>query len=76
MANGGDYLKSPDLLPVTHQQRNIGTFGFAVIWVGMAIVLAAFAIGGSGYYEFVIADGNFSDNDRFCFNRRIYDVNR
>ena len=48
MANGGDYLKSPDLLPVTHQKRSIGTFGFAVIWIGMAIVLAAFAIGGSG----------------------------
>jgi nucleobase:cation symporter-1, NCS1 family len=47
MANDGDYLKSPDLLPVTHQQRSVGTFGFAVIWVGMAIVLAAFAIGGS-----------------------------
>ncbi|WP_432363377.1 NCS1 family transporter [Sporosarcina sp. UB5] len=47
MANGGDYLKSPDLLPVTHQKRSVGTFGFAVIWIGMAIVLAAFAIGGS-----------------------------
>lgn len=47
MANGGDYLKSPDLLPVTHQNRSVGPFGFAVIWVGMAIVLAAFAIGGS-----------------------------
>lgn len=47
MANGGDYLKSPDLLPITHQNRSVGAFGFAVIWVGMAIVLAAFAIGGS-----------------------------
>lgn len=47
MASGGNYLKSPDLLPVTHKQRSIGTFGFAVIWIGMAIVLAAFAIGGA-----------------------------
>ncbi|MEK5333354.1 NCS1 family transporter [Lysinibacillus sp. FSL W8-0992] len=47
MEHDGNYLKSPDLLPVTHQQRNIGTFGFAVIWIGMAIVLAAFAIGGA-----------------------------
>ncbi|MGE8003376.1 NCS1 family transporter [Lysinibacillus sp. NPDC093216] len=47
MERDGNYLKSPDLLPVTHQQRNIGTFGFAVIWIGMAIVLAAFAIGGT-----------------------------
>jgi len=48
MTNGGDYLKSPDLLPVKHKERSVGTFGFAVIWIGMAIVLAAFAIGGSG----------------------------
>ena len=48
MARGGDYLKSPDLLQVTHKKRIVGTFGFAVIWIGMAIVLAAFAIGGSG----------------------------
>lgn len=47
MTSGGNYLKSPDLLPVTHQKRSVGTLGFAVIWIGMAIVLAAFAIGGS-----------------------------
>ncbi len=41
-------MKSPDLLPISHEDRNIGPFGFAVIWVGMAIVLAAFAIGGAG----------------------------
>ena len=43
-----NYLKSPDLLPIKYEDRNIGAFGFAVIWVGMAIVLAAFAIGGGG----------------------------
>ncbi|WP_050615049.1 NCS1 family transporter [Bacillus testis] len=43
-----NYLQSPDLLPVGHGGREISTFGFAVIWVGMAIVLAAFAIGGGG----------------------------
>lgn len=43
-----NYLKSPDLLPIKGNERNIGMFGFAVIWVGMAIVLAAFAIGGGG----------------------------
>lgn len=47
MAKKSNYLKSPDLLPIGQSERNIGTFGFAVIWVGMAIVLAAFAIGGS-----------------------------
>lgn len=43
-----NYLKSPDLLPVTYENRNIGMLGFGVIWVGMAIVLAAFAIGAGG----------------------------
>ncbi|MER2122360.1 MAG: nitrate reductase, partial [Solibacillus sp.] len=43
-----NYLKSPDLLPVTHENRSIGMMGFGVIWVGMAIVLAAFAIGAGG----------------------------
>ncbi|WP_431027435.1 NCS1 family transporter [Lysinibacillus sp. LZ02] len=48
MESKGNYLKSPDLLPVTHAKRVISPFGFSVIWVGMAIVLAAFAIGGGG----------------------------
>ncbi|MFC5712874.1 NCS1 family transporter [Thalassorhabdus alkalitolerans] len=42
------YLKSPDLLPVKHSGKKISTFGFSVMWVGMAVVLAAFAIGGEG----------------------------
>lgn len=46
-----NYLKSPDLLPIKQDERNIGMFGFAVIWVGMAIVLAAFAIGGGGIQQ-------------------------
>lgn len=48
MGKKSNYLKSPDLLPITHEKRNISPFGFAVIWVGMAIVLAAFAIGAAG----------------------------
>jgi nucleobase:cation symporter-1, NCS1 family len=48
MSKKGNYLKSPDLLPISHDDRKISAFGFAVIWVGMAVVLAAFAIGGSG----------------------------
>jgi len=46
MAN--NYLKSPDLLPISHENKNIGAGGFSFIWVGMAVVLAAFAIGGAG----------------------------
>ncbi|MFC0560350.1 NCS1 family transporter [Halalkalibacter alkalisediminis] len=42
------HLKSPDLLPIPHSGKKIGTFGFAFIWIGMAVVLAAFAIGGAG----------------------------
>lgn len=43
-----DYLKSPDLLPSTEKERVVSTFGFSVIWVGMAIVISAFALGGAG----------------------------
>ncbi|MGN7477951.1 NCS1 family transporter [Solibacillus silvestris] len=46
--SSNNYLKSPDLLPIAHENRNIGMLGFGVIWVGMAIVLAAFAIGAGG----------------------------
>lgn len=46
MNGKSNYLKSPDLLPIGHAERKVGPFGFAVIWIGMAIVLAAFAIGG------------------------------
>lgn len=48
MKKNSDYLKSPDLLPIAHRDRKIGTLGFSVMWVGMAVVLAAFAIGGAG----------------------------
>lgn len=47
MKKNSNYLKSPDLLPISYRDRNISAFGFSVIWVGMAIVLAAFAIGGA-----------------------------
>ncbi len=43
-----NHLKSPDLLPIPHSGKKIGSIGFAFIWIGMAVVLAAFAIGGSG----------------------------
>lgn len=46
MQKESNYLKSPDLMPIGHGKRNIGSFGFVMIWIGMAIVLAAFAIGG------------------------------
>ncbi|WP_078379586.1 NCS1 family transporter [Sutcliffiella halmapala] len=48
MKRSSSYLKSPDLFPISHAGRKIGTFGFAMMWVGMAVVLAAFAIGGAG----------------------------
>jgi NCS1 family nucleobase:cation symporter-1 len=48
MKKTSTYLKSPDLLPISHGDKKIGTLGFALIWVGMAVVLAAFAIGGAG----------------------------
>lgn len=48
MAKNSHYLKSEDLLPISRHQRTVSPFGFSVIWVGMAIVLAAFAIGAAG----------------------------
>lgn len=48
MSEKTNHLKSPDLFPVHHHQKTIGSLGFAFIWVGMAVVLAAFAIGGAG----------------------------
>jgi hypothetical protein len=48
MSEKKDYLKSPDLLPIPHSEKNISAAGFGFIWVGMAVVLAAFAIGGNG----------------------------
>jgi len=46
--NKSSYLQSPDLMPIPHDKRKISTFGFSMMWVGMAVVLAAFAIGGTG----------------------------
>ncbi|WP_240376947.1 NCS1 family transporter [Bacillus piscicola] len=48
MSDKNSYLKSPDLMPVGSNERKVGTGGFAIMWVGMAVVLAAFAIGGDG----------------------------
>ncbi len=48
MKKQGSYLQSPDLLPIVQKGKKIGSLGFAFIWVGMAVVLAAFAIGGAG----------------------------
>jgi len=42
------HLKSPDLLPIHQKDRKITKLGFSFMWVGMCVVLAAFAIGGSG----------------------------
>ncbi len=42
------YLKSPDLLPISYDERKIGIRGFFAMWVGMAILLATFDIGASG----------------------------
>ncbi|TYR82497.1 nitrate reductase [Priestia megaterium] len=48
MKKQGSYLKSPDLLPIAYKEKTIGTLGFSLMWVSMAVVLAAFAIGGAG----------------------------
>ncbi|PLR79886.1 nitrate reductase [Bacillus canaveralius] len=42
------HLKSPDLFPIQQKDRKITSLGFSFMWVGMVVVLATFAIGGSG----------------------------
>ncbi|MCP1158419.1 MULTISPECIES: NCS1 family transporter [Bacillaceae] len=42
------HLKSPDLYPIQQKDRNITSLGYSFMWVGMVVVLATFAIGGSG----------------------------
>ncbi|MBA4536315.1 cytosine permease [Bacillus aquiflavi] len=51
MEDQDQYLKSPDLLPIAYNDKKIGTLGFSVMWIGMAVVLAAFAIGGAGVQQ-------------------------
>ncbi|GEN52850.1 NCS1 family transporter [Halobacillus faecis] len=46
-----NHLMSPDLMPIPHNEKKISTLGFSFMWVGMAVVLAAFAIGGAGVQE-------------------------
>ncbi|GAK04011.1 possible pyrimidine permease in reductive pathway [Geomicrobium sp. JCM 19037] len=48
MSSKSSYLKSPDLFPISQLKRKMSTVGFAILWVSMAVVLAAFAIGGDG----------------------------
>ncbi|MFC7392271.1 NCS1 family transporter [Scopulibacillus cellulosilyticus] len=48
MKKSNDYLRSPDLLPISHDKKTISTLGFCFMWVGMAILLATFEIGAAG----------------------------
>jgi NCS1 family nucleobase:cation symporter-1 len=41
-------LASKDLLPITHSNRKVGTLGFSFMWIGMAVIIATFALGGEG----------------------------
>lgn len=51
MNKNKNYLKSPDLMPIRMEQKNISSLGFVLIWVGMAVVLAAFSLGGAGVQQ-------------------------
>lgn len=46
--NSGNYLKSPDLLPISYKEKSISTTGFFFMWIGMSVLLATFAIGAAG----------------------------
>ncbi len=44
----GNKLITPDIVPVKSNSRVISGFGFFNIWVGMAVIIATFQIGGNG----------------------------
>lgn len=48
MANNNGNLISKEILPVKGSQRVISGYGFFNIWVGMAVIIATFMIGGNG----------------------------
>lgn len=46
--NQNNSLISKEILPVKSKERVISGFGFFNIWVGMAVIIATFLIGGNG----------------------------
>jgi len=42
---------SKDLIPTTQAQRKTGVLGYLNIWIGLAIILATFAVGGEVIYQ-------------------------
>jgi NCS1 family nucleobase:cation symporter-1 len=48
MAKNTGSLISKEILPVKSSQRVISGYGFFNIWVGMAVIIATFMIGGNG----------------------------
>jgi NCS1 family nucleobase:cation symporter-1 len=41
-------LLTKDLLPIAHSDRNLGMLGYSFMWVGIAVIIATFALGGEG----------------------------
>ncbi len=46
--NQSNSLVTKDIVPIKSHQRVISGFGFFNIWVGMAVIIATFLIGGNG----------------------------
>lgn len=46
--NRNNSLVSKDIVPIKSHQRSISGVGFFNIWVGMAVIIATFLIGGNG----------------------------
>lgn len=42
------HLLEPSILPISRQQRSIGTLGFTWIWIGIAFMIATFQLGATG----------------------------
>ncbi|MFD1707897.1 NCS1 family transporter [Siminovitchia sediminis] len=46
--NNQNRLLSKDNLPIPYASRNVGPLGYFFVWVGMAVIIATFALGGDG----------------------------
>ncbi|MED4205746.1 NCS1 family transporter [Neobacillus mesonae] len=46
--NKKNNLIKKDNIPIPHSSRNVGMLGYSFVWVGIAVIIATFALGGDG----------------------------
>ena len=40
-----------ELLPISHDERSVGMHGYFSMWLGIAVIIATFALGGDGVQQ-------------------------